>query len=373
MGKFEPRTYSINDFLGWDERRELEISPKYQRRTVWSQNGKSYLMDSIVRGFPLPQFFIREKVLRSERRNVKEVVDGQQRLRTIIEFVNDGFTILPLHNKEFARLTYSQLPEEIQERILTFPLNVNVLVGTSEAEVLETFSRLNAYSVPLNRIEKLNAQYTGDFKQKIDELARTHLIYWQDNGIMSAKNIARMLEVQLTAELVGTMLKGLQNKKEYVEDLYKQYDAYFPQYNYISQRLGEMLELIQLIIGGVADITELEFRRPPLFFSIVVALYDVIYGLCSEDKALSKKLDKSKLQQVRQELFELNEAVANIKGTRVKVLNSDLISDIELKKSDYIVYSDFANASISSTDTLTNRRSRHDVLKSIFIKCFIDG
>ena len=72
MEKFQPQIYRINDILSWSERKELVLSPKFQRRTVWSPRGKSYLIDSILKGFPIPPFFIREKILVRERKTVRE-------------------------------------------------------------------------------------------------------------------------------------------------------------------------------------------------------------------------------------------------------------------------------------------------------------
>lgn len=53
--RFISQVYRINDVLGWAERNELVLSPSFQRRRVWSRQGKSYLIDSIVRGMPIPQ------------------------------------------------------------------------------------------------------------------------------------------------------------------------------------------------------------------------------------------------------------------------------------------------------------------------------
>jgi len=73
MLKFQAQVYRINDVAGWHDRRELRLAPEFQRRKVWSPRGKSFLIDSIVRGMPLPQFFIREIVLLREKRTVREV------------------------------------------------------------------------------------------------------------------------------------------------------------------------------------------------------------------------------------------------------------------------------------------------------------
>ncbi|MCH8309768.1 MAG: DUF262 domain-containing protein, partial [Chloroflexi bacterium] len=159
--RFHAQVYRINDLVGWADRNELVLSPSFQRRQIWTRQGKSYLIDSIVRGMPIPQFFIREIVHTRERRTVREVVDGQQRISTILDFVAGKFSILRSHNPELSGMRYAELPEHIQRTILSFPLSVNILTTGDDAEVPEIFSRINSYSVTLTRPENLKATYTG--------------------------------------------------------------------------------------------------------------------------------------------------------------------------------------------------------------------
>ena len=89
MKNFDSRTYSINDFLEWEENSQLELSPKFQRRSVWNDTARSFLMDTIIEGKPIPKVFIRQKLNPQTRKSVREVVDGQQRLRAIFEFIKE--------------------------------------------------------------------------------------------------------------------------------------------------------------------------------------------------------------------------------------------------------------------------------------------
>lgn len=342
MEKFQPQIYRINDILSWSERKELVLSPKFQRRTVWSPRGKSYLIDSILKGFPLPPFFIREKLLVKERRTIREVVDGQQRLRTILEFINDGFSVMKIHDEEIAGLKYSQMTEEVQQQILSYPLSINTLIGTDDSTVFDIFSRLNAYSVPLNDQEKLNALYVGVFKQFIDRVSKTHLQFWEENKIISKTQIARMKEVEFSAELVCAMIYGLQNGKKIVRDTYKKFDDELPNASLYEERFAETLEHCKIILAD--NIKEYEFRRMPLFYSIFVAIYDLRYGLKSE-KGDGKELILDNLPEVQSELIKINSTISE----------DDL----------YEEYEEFRDASKSSTDKLPNRTKRHEILKEV--------
>jgi hypothetical protein len=50
MKSYDSRTYSINDFVEWDKAGQLELNPRFQRRPVWTDKAKSFLMDTILRG-----------------------------------------------------------------------------------------------------------------------------------------------------------------------------------------------------------------------------------------------------------------------------------------------------------------------------------
>lgn len=347
MEKFQPQIYRVNDILNWSERKELILSPKFQRRTIWSPRGKSYLIDSIVNGYPLPPFFIREKLLVKERRTVREVVDGQQRLSTILDFINDKFSVMKIHDKSIAGLKYSQLSEELQEKILSYPLSVNTLIGTDDSTVFDIFSRLNAYSVPLNDQEQLNALFVGVFKQFVDKLSKTHLTFWEENKIITKTQIARMREVEFTSELVCAMIFGLQNGKKIVKDTFKKYDDEMPHSELIENRFAETLEDCKTILEN--NITESEFRRMPILYSLFVAVYDLKFGL-SQFENEGKELQVDNLQTSSTEIYKINSTITG--------------------EEEYDEYKEFKNASKSSTDKITNRLIRHNILKKVLNPLF---
>ena len=146
MKGFDSTTYTVNDFLEWYERKQLVLSPKFQRRSVWKDVAKSFLIDSILRDKPLPKIFIRQMTDIKNRITIREVVDGQQRLRTIIDFINDGFKIKKVHNNEYGEKYFSQLDEETQSSILTYKFSVDTLIGVEDSDIMDIFARLNTYN-----------------------------------------------------------------------------------------------------------------------------------------------------------------------------------------------------------------------------------
>ena len=54
----DSRIFSINDFVEWDRQKQLVLNPAFQRRAIWNDKAKSYLIDTVLRGKPIPKRFI---------------------------------------------------------------------------------------------------------------------------------------------------------------------------------------------------------------------------------------------------------------------------------------------------------------------------
>lgn len=128
MKSYDSRTYNINDFIEWDKAGQLELNPRFQRRPVWTEKAKSYLIDTILRGKPIPKIFIRQRINVSTKTSTRDVVDGQQRLRTILTYIKDGFIVNKKHNSELGGMRFSQLPEDVQAQVLAYEISVDLLI-----------------------------------------------------------------------------------------------------------------------------------------------------------------------------------------------------------------------------------------------------
>ena len=287
MKNFDSRTYSINDFLEWNNNNQLELNPNFQRRSVWNDNARSYLMDTIIRGFPIPKVFIRQKINVITRNSIREVVDGQQRLRTILSYLNDGFTISKEHNPKYGGLYFSQLyqvDDDIQASILNYEISVDLLVNMPDQKVLDVFSRLNSYSVVLNEQEKINANHFGPFKLLADCLSKKYYQFWIDNKVISEKKCLRMDDVNLTADLLIAMCEGIKEKKK----IKYYYDAYEKRFdhdgNELESRFDYVMNAIQNMFGK--ELRDSEFKRVHLFYTLFTAVYHIKYGLRDVDDNL---------------------------------------------------------------------------------------
>ena len=207
----DTKAYSINDFLNWYDNDELILSPKYQRNAVWGNNAKSYLIDTIIRGFPIPQIFLRQIIDTNTRKTTREIIDGQQRMRSIIEFTENRFAILPSHNLEFGKKFYSELSDEVKERILHYNIGVEIIKLKEDAKIYEMFARLNTNNMALNKQELRNAQFTGEFKVFVYRKSSEFKSFLINKNTFKDKEFSRMLDVDFFNSLITHLLEGIVN------------------------------------------------------------------------------------------------------------------------------------------------------------------
>jgi len=306
MKGFDSTTYSVNDFLEWHERKQLVLSPKFQRRSVWKDVAKSFLIDSILRGKPLPKIFIRQITDIKTRTTIREVVDGQQRLRTILDFINDGFKVKHVHNQEYGEKYFSQLDEDAQSNILTYKFAVDTLIGVEDSEIMDIFARLNTYTTPLNKQELINAEFYGYFKQTVYSVSHKYNKFWIDNKVFSEYQTMRMNEVELTADLFIAFIDGIQNRKR-VKVYYKKFDEQFENRAILEERFDEVVSLIFRLFGDA--LRKSYFRKPSLFYALFLALYSLKYPVSALPKPIIQEFNEKIESKIKNCLDRLEEII----------------------------------------------------------------
>lgn len=301
MKSFDTRVYSVSDFLEWNGADLLDLSPEFQRRSVWNEKAKSYLIDTLLRGKPIPKVLITQE-LRSKR-NVRVVVDGQQRLRTILEFIDDGFRVSRMHNLEFANKTYSTLPESVQTQLLKYEIGVDLLFDASYEDILDIFARLNTYSVRLTPQEQLNAKYLGYFKQAAYSMGYEYVSYWLGAGILTRAQVARMSEATLASDLLVALMAGIQTNKN-VSAYYKKFEDDEGDIQNEVEKFNEIMSVIGELFKA-EDLKRSNFSRIHLFYSLFCSVAHCLYGIKNLEGVPRPKI-KQNLTKVRVRLDEIS-------------------------------------------------------------------
>ena len=161
------------------------VVPAYQREFTWEDSRKSRFIESLIMGLPIPFFFFWER----PEDGKLEIVDGSQRLRTIAEFIYDGFQLGQLSSLEhLSGFHFEDLPESRQRKIKNRSVR-GIVLGehADEAARLDMFDRINTGSKIANDAEIRRGAYPGPFIDLVIELANTPLL--STLAPMSKKNI----------------------------------------------------------------------------------------------------------------------------------------------------------------------------------------
>lgn len=135
------------------KRRDRYEIPDWQREEVWPRKKKQALIDSILRGWKLPKFYF---VKTSSDPNEYEVVDGQQRLLAIFDFLDNE---LPLTSETAERVKathYKDLSEALTDSFDDYEIEFDEITNGDDEELREFFQRLQE-GLPLTSSEKLNS------------------------------------------------------------------------------------------------------------------------------------------------------------------------------------------------------------------------
>lgn len=152
MERADYESLSIQDLLNFFADGNLDIHPWYQRRSVWSNPQRSYLINTIHENKPVPSIYIRHAIDIETEKSIKEVVDGQQRVSAIIAYKSDEFS--SRHPSHERKVRYSGLNRNERAKFLLTKLSIGYLIGASEQDVIEIFGRINSVSKILNPQEK---------------------------------------------------------------------------------------------------------------------------------------------------------------------------------------------------------------------------
>ncbi len=138
------------------KRRDRYEIPDWQREAVWSRPKKQALIDSILKNWKLPKFYF---VKTSSDPNEYEVVDGQQRLLAIFDFLDNELPLSEDTAAEVGASYYEDLPETVADGFDDYEIEFDEITDADDEELKEFFQRLQE-GLPLTSSEKLNSVHS---------------------------------------------------------------------------------------------------------------------------------------------------------------------------------------------------------------------
>ena len=226
----------------------------------------------------MPKVYIRKVVSPKTKLTAYEVVDGQQRLRAILDFYAGDLVLSRRHNTDLGDVTFSMLPDAARRTFLNYEISAEVMEKASDPEVWAMFERLNTYTLTLNRQEKLNAKWFGYFKQTAYKLAaeESALDAWRRLRVFGNRQIARMKEVELTSDILMAIVQGISDITD-IAKAYAKYDVEFTTRQKASQQFRDSLSWLVNELSDTVSMTK--FKSRAWFYSLAVATADALSGI----------------------------------------------------------------------------------------------
>lgn len=209
----------------------VRVNRDYQRSgDIWPPRAKSALIETIVLGYPMPAFYLHQCYDKVNRKPFKELVDGQQRSEAIMEFWEGKLRLSKsLPTQSLAGKVITELDAEQYEAFQSYILPIFLFTGADDSDVREAFRRINSFTATLNAAEIRHSSYQGECKWFVNTMASKLSETLLQLGTFKAKDITRMRDAVLIAELCIMVKSGLvTTKPQHIGDFYENNDQAFP-------------------------------------------------------------------------------------------------------------------------------------------------
>lgn len=351
--RYQNLEWTIRELMLLIDENKINLRPPYQRNFIWPTKDQKFLIESIKKGYPLPNFFI----LDNGNGNY-EMLDGQQRAVTIHKFINNEFA-------DLDRKLYKDFP---QDSLMDYKLNIVLLDGFNEEyeSKEEFFYLVNKRGVQLNPSEVNHAYYhDSDFMKLVIRMSEHQPLI--DLDIFTDKTKLRMNDRSLIEEIAAYLFKGISDKRNAVEDLFKakiareEVDMKFDQFCRIIDRIKSTLSIkpinetrykqrndfytlfcfIDKHISDSIELFELQYRILAFISeSGLISPSNESYNLFKEyaincvSQSNSKKAREARLLFFEELLANRNECINNTQGQLIRYIEVERENRINISKID---------------------------------------
>lgn len=259
-------THSVSWVYKRHQADELELKPPFQRNPVWSDAQKSYLIDTILNGFPIPELYIQE-FTDSDGNDRHVVVDGQQRLRSCIEFIENKFSLTGSDAGYLDGMSFDDLSTDQRQTIYNYNFVVRKLPEMDDDDLRAIFKRINKNTITLNPQELRHSTYSGQFIGLMEEVANDER--WADFNLFTSNDVRRMLDIEFISEIAIGILHGPQNKKSTLDKWYAAYEVEFDKRSQLKTSFNKILGEVSTLLPNLG---KTRWRKKSDFYTLFVVL-----------------------------------------------------------------------------------------------------
>lgn len=236
-----PSSKKISDLYRRVKEGSLILNPEFQRKFVWNIVHRENFIETVLKGLPFPEIYIAQQGVDLNKLSAEEVVvDGQQRLSTIIRYIDE-----PDESNEFGKIVprFRNLTPDQKRNFLNYNVVIRDLGDVDSELIKEIFRRINLTKYNLKQVEIHNAIYDGEFIQVAKDLVKQSSVAalptFGDAGLLRMDDLDFVLLVLAVAEHGGYF-----SYSDEVEKYIAQNNDRYPNKAHSSQLFLKTIKLI---------------------------------------------------------------------------------------------------------------------------------
>lgn len=273
MAELASQPTSVQTVYAWYRDGKLFVNRRYQRKLVWTLEEKQKLIGSILKKYPIPAILLAE---RDGQPGTYEIIDGLQRLHSIVSFIENGF---PLDDARYFNVgmfptAKSAAAEGVFEivddkplltsrdvtTILDYSLALSVMRNATDEEVNDVFNRINTYGHRLSDQERRQSGVENEFSSTVRSLAcklrgdssvdvlplqsmpsisidlpmsnhgyevKAEEVFWVNQGVLRSTDLRDSLDEQCIADILACIVGGqlIERAKDALDEIYEKGSA----------------------------------------------------------------------------------------------------------------------------------------------------
>ncbi|MDI6102109.1 DUF262 domain-containing protein [Actinoplanes sp. NEAU-A12] len=267
-------TQPVAWFLDLHRRNLLELSPPYQRRSVWNQSYKDYFVDTVLLNYPAPAVFLFEDITDEGVGNYA-VVDGKQRLQTVFDFIKGEFPVSEKASIPRLRgLHFSEFGSAEKRSLYAYQFSIEFLPSTDEGTLSNIFDRINRNVAKLTAQELRHAKYSGIFAATAERLTEemTRRLPTDFPRIASSSK-RQMKDVELVVNLLLLTERGVESYSQSdLDAAYSDRDEDWEVASEVEEEFLQTVALIKELAEGLLSGEAKRLRNQADFYSLYGSL-----------------------------------------------------------------------------------------------------
>lgn len=255
----------------------LDLTPPYQRRSVWNHQYRVYFIETILLNYPAPPIFLHETI-DADGLATYSVVDGKQRLTAIFDFAKDSFPVADDSSLEHLQgKSFGDLDKPTRQAFWQYQLPVEFLPYTDAVTLKSIFDRLNRNVARLTRQELRHARFEGEFATSAEQL--TDVMYEtlpSDFPHLAKPSMRQMRDVELVAQLLLLTEDSPQSmSQDELDQAYSFRDGEWEMRGKTERDFRRTLRHMKALTGADPTLVASRLRNQADFYSLFGAVLDL--------------------------------------------------------------------------------------------------